>query len=140
MKLISIDLHKTSKENIRKFCKKIRLGEEGTNEFLSDKECGFATFWLEISKFSLRLVALNRVNDKKVEFKTSEMKEKYSGKLDQFINYNFKDKVKSIKLDDEKSDIEEEDFLTINGVLDKINESGMKSLTKKELDFLKSQS
>lgn len=140
MKLISIDLHKTSKENIRKFCKKIRLGEEGTNEFLSDKECGFATFWLEISNLSLRLVALNRVNDKKVEFKTSEMKEKYSGKLDQFINYNFKDKVKSIKLDEEKSDIEEEDFLTINDVLDKINESGMKSLTKKELDFLKSQS
>jgi len=128
MKLISINLHKTSKENIRKFCKKIRLGEEGTNEILSDKECGFATFWLEISNLSLKLVALNRVNDKKVEFKTSEMKEKYSGKLYQFINYNFKDKVKSIKLDDKR-------FVQKNSR--SINRSNNQKLSNSDLNEIK---
>lgn len=147
MKLISIDLHRTSKDNIRKFCKKIRLGEEGTKEVLSDKACGFATFWLEISDDKLKLVALNRTaNLKKIEFKTDEMDKKYAGKLDQFIKYDPKKEDEIDSMNSETKDIkkpvieETEVFLTIDDILDKINESGMKSLIKKELDFLKSQS
>lgn len=135
--LISINLFRTSKENVRKFCKKYGLSDFSAGELLEDKANGIATLWLELSD-KIRIVSFTRsVNEKKIIFQNDEMKAKYGDMLDQFPKYNPRKDTESKKVFESEV---KEDYFTVDDILDKISNLGMDSLTKEELKFLKSQS
>lgn len=138
--LISINLFRTSKENVRKFCKKYGLSDFTAGELLEDKANGIATLWLELSD-KIRIVSFTRsVNEKKIIFQNDEMKAKYGDMLDQFPKYNPRKDIESKKVFESDIKVVEEDNFTVDDILDKISNLGMGSLTKKEMEFLKSQS
>lgn len=143
--LISINLFRTSKENIRKFCKEYKFGEVSAKELILDKSNGFATFWFEVTD-KIKIVAFSKSdNQKKIMFNNEEMRKEYEGKLDDFPKYNPRKNTQTKKVVEiieskSKSNDELEDNFIIDGILDKISYSGMDSLTKKEMNFLKSQS
>lgn len=135
--LISINLFRTSKENVRKFCKKYRLPEITVNELLTEKSNGIATMWLELGD-KIKLVAFTRsVNEKKIVFQNDEMKENYGDMLDKLTKFNPKKDTESEKAFESNVEVE---FFTVDDILDKISNLGMNFLTKEEMEFLKSQS
>lgn len=131
MRLISIDLHKASNEDIREFCEKISLGKEGAEELLDDKLSGFGTFFLEITS-KVKLVAFTKTtNLKKIHFKDTEMEKIYKNRLDEFNKYV--DSTHTVK---KENKFEANLNLTVDDILDKINEFGIESISKEELKIL----
>lgn len=137
---VSINLFRTSKENLRVFCQ-----EYGVNydKLILDKRNGFATIWLVIDyeEGFYDFVAYTRAaNQKKLTFQSDEMKRDYEGKLDIFHKY-----VKGQKRDynqevETSFKVEKVEKFNVDDILDKIAETGMSSLTDKELKFLESYS
>ena len=146
--LVSINLFRTSKSNVIKFAEDYGVSPE---PYLHNKRMGFAIFWMafDYEKGTATEIAYSKsIREKKPIF-NDDFESTYGDRLGEFYKYNPKkgrvytdttdsiDSIEDIDLSDIVGDlVVESESLDLDTILDKIGKSGIKSLTKKEVDFL----
>lgn len=126
--LVYLDISKSNDNLIAQFCNDYNIPDSEKKYLLNDKKEGFSEYWFEITKTSVKLVAYRTLNSKRIVFNNMRMESNYKRILNSFSNYT------SLK----KEPISEN--LDVDDILDKISSFGIDSLTKREIDFLDSQS